>query len=120
MQLNPIKIGERIKEKQLEHGYKQKEIIEKTGISKAAISNYVNGNRIPDTEAALKLSIALDISIEWLLTGKNSLEKLTNEEEKIIQAYRSASPGIQEATRKILDIKELEEKLYDWKNGKEA
>ena len=74
--LNAIEIGNRIKEKQKEKNFKQKDIIEKTGISKAAISNYISGTRVPDTESALKLSLVLETSIEWLLTGKTTNEKL--------------------------------------------
>ena len=48
------------KEKQKEKNFKQKDIIEKTGISKAAISNYISGTRVPDTESALKLSLVLE------------------------------------------------------------
>lgn len=117
MQLDAIKIGERIKEKQLEYGYKQKEIIEKTGISKAAISNYVNGNRIPDTESALKLSNVLNISMEWLLTGKTTNENLSLEEQLLLDAYRDANPAIKMATRKLLDIPDNTEKLSQSKIG---
>lgn len=105
--LKAEKIGKRIKEKQIELGYKQKEIIEKTGISKAAISNYINGSRVPDTESILKLSITLETTIEWLLTGKSTNENLSEEEELIIKAYKEADPAIQIATKKLLDIKEI-------------
>lgn len=96
MKLEAEKIGKRIKSRQTELGYKQKEIIEKTGISKAAISNYIGGNRIPDTEAILKLSLTLNTTIEWLLTGKSTNENLTKEEKELIQAYRIASENAKE------------------------
>ena len=60
--LNSIEIGTRIKERQKILGLKQKDIIEKTGISKAAISNYVNGGRIPEAEALYKISKILNTS----------------------------------------------------------
>lgn len=116
--LDAVEIGKRIKEKQLEHKYKQKEIIEKTGISKAAISNYINGSRVPDTESILKLSITLETSIEWLLTGKSINENFSTEEEKvIIEAYKKADPGIQLATRKLLDVELHSEKSLNSQVG---
>ena len=81
--LNAIEIGNRIKEKQKEKNFKQKDIIEKTGISKAAISNYISGTRVPDTESALKLSLVLETSIEWLLTGKTTNENFSEDEKEI-------------------------------------
>ncbi len=116
--LDAVEIGKRIKEKQLEHKYKQKEIIEKTGISKAAISNYINGSRVPDTEAILKLSITLETSIEWLLTGKSINENFSTEEEKaIIEAYKKADPAIKIATKKLLDVELNSEKSLNSQVG---
>lgn len=118
--LRAEEIGKRIKEKQIELGYRQKEIIEKTGISKAAISNYINGSRVPDTESILKLSIALETTIEWLLTGKSTNENLSEEEKLIIKAYRETDPAIQTATKKLLDVKDIGtdmEKLSSYRTG---
>ena len=115
--LDSIAIGNRIKEKQEEHHYKQKEIVEKTGISKSAISNYISGNRVPDTETILKLSYVLNTSIEWLLTGKSTNENYTAEEKSVIEAYRKADSAEQGVIKKILDIQETEEKLSHSKIG---
>lgn len=115
--LNAIEIGNRIKEKQKEKNFKQKDIIEKTGISKAAISNYISGARVPDTESALKLSLVLETSIEWLLTGKTTNENFSEDEKEIIHCYKQAAPAIQEAVRKLLDVPEKNEKVIrfeDW------
>lgn len=61
-------IGNRIRLKIKESGLKQKDIVESSGISKAALSNYISGNRVPDTEAIYKISKELGTSIEWILT----------------------------------------------------
>lgn len=50
---------------------KQIDICRKTGISKNAISNYISGNRIPDTISLYKLAELFGVSMEWLLTGNN-------------------------------------------------
>ncbi|HCJ57475.1 hypothetical protein SDC9_125561 [bioreactor metagenome] len=49
----------------------QKEACELTGISKNAMSNYVNGNRIPESLMLYKLAKLFRTSMEWILTGEN-------------------------------------------------
>lgn len=110
-------IGERIKEKLTEHGYKQKELIEKTGISKAAISNYMNGNRVPDTESVLKISNILETSVEWLLTGRTTNENLTPEEKNIINAYRNSDSRTKEIIKLSLEPYNQSRKLSESKIG---
>ncbi len=56
---------------------------------------------------------------------KLSLSKnddISSEEQKLLEAYRSASPGIQDATRKLLDLDmpEQETNLSDYDIGKKA
>lgn len=70
--LDTNQISNRIVNRIKELGMKQKDICEKAGIAKSAMSNYMNGNRVPDTETILKLSNILEISIEWILTGESS------------------------------------------------
>ncbi len=104
--LNANEIGNRIKLKIKESGLRQKDIVEASGVSKAALSNYISGNRIPDTEAIYKISKELGISIEWILTGESTIENFSEEERHLMQAYKNANSSIKEATRKLLDIKE--------------
>lgn len=88
--LNSIEIGIRIKERQKVLQLKQKDIIEKTGLSKAAMSNYVNGIRVPETEALYKISKALETSMEWILVGKSTSENFTLEEQELIRIFRDS------------------------------
>lgn len=63
--------GKRIKFLMNLNDMKQIDICKVTGISKNAISNYISGNRIPDTVSLYKLAEYFSVSMEWLLTGKN-------------------------------------------------
>ena len=63
--------GERVKFLMKLNNMKQIDICRKTGMSKNAISNYINGNRIPDTTALYKIAELFNVSMEWLLTGHN-------------------------------------------------
>lgn len=69
MKENFIGIGKRIKSALDSKGLKQIDACKKANISKNAISNYINGNRVPDTTSLYKLSKLLNVSMEWLLTG---------------------------------------------------
>lgn len=86
--LNAIEIGKRIKTLQEKKGWKQIELIEKTCISKGAISNYISGNRVPSSEELLKISKALDTTMEWILTGKHTNENLSETEKELIEYFR--------------------------------
>lgn len=104
--LNSIEISSRIKSKMKELNLRQKDICDQTGIAKSAMSNYMNGNRIPDTETILKICKSLNTSIEWILTGKkmSSNANLSEEELNLIQAYREVSPEVKKIVINTLEI----------------
>lgn len=94
-------VGLRIQELLDNLGVKQADVVRETGISKNALSNYVNGNRIPDNKALYALSKFFNVSMEWILTGKNiysednkSLKSpelrvlLSSEELELLSLYR--------------------------------
>ena len=78
-------IGKRLSEQMNRLNLKQVDICKITGLSKNAVSNYVNGNTIPDTLSIYKLSQALDTSIEWILTGKDFEPKKNNPPTSVTQ-----------------------------------
>ena len=48
-------------------GDTQNEMARKAGLTKSAISNYINGSREPRQDAIYKLSEAYDVSPSWLM-----------------------------------------------------
>ncbi|MBU5312250.1 helix-turn-helix domain-containing protein [Tissierella carlieri] len=109
-------IGVRISEQMSKLDLKQVDICKITGISKNAMSNYVNGNRVPDTMAIYKLSKVLKVSIEWLLTGEetalheeNLLDteqiRMTDDERDMIAKFRILEYEDQQDTLDIIDMK---------------
>lgn len=92
--LSATDIGLRIKCKLDEFNLKQKDLVELTNLSKNTISNYISGNRIPDTNAIYKISKVLNTSIEWLLTGEKSSNferTLDKEDYELLNLYSSCS-----------------------------
>lgn len=108
-------IGLRISEQMDRLNLKQADICRMTGISKNAMSNYVNGNRVPDTLGVYKLSKALKVSIEWLLTGESEDKRadelsegpdgLSTTETDIIKKFRQLDYDSQDDVIGFIDLK---------------
>ncbi|WP_420805161.1 helix-turn-helix domain-containing protein [Gottschalkia acidurici] len=106
-----------MQQKLTEYNLKQKDLCNLTNLSKNAISNYISGNRVPDTNSIYKISIALNVSIEWLLTGEetlrtpnNSLGNLSVEEIRIITLFRKLNSIERNKIEGMLEIKVFESK----------
>lgn len=56
-------------------GMEIKQLASKTGISKNTIDNYLSGQKsLPNAENAVLIAKALNVSVEFLVTGKNTVE----------------------------------------------
>ena len=97
-------------------GYTNSKLTEALSLSKNAVGNYKNG-QIPNATILYNISQLLGTTVEYLLTGKNVNENLTDEEKNIIVAYRKADPAEQVVIKKILDIQEQKEKSSQSKVG---
>jgi transcriptional regulator with XRE-family HTH domain len=71
---------------------KVKELAAKTGISKHTLDNYLNVREyMPSADAAVKIAGVLGVSVEYLVTGKDTmLKKLSMEPEirTLVQKYK--------------------------------
>ena len=92
---------------------KQKDIVDKTGLNKSTISNYCNGNRVPNQKNIAIISDAFDISPAWLMgydVGmKRSKEEskdyvVTLEEQKILVELQAIDPRDRELILSTLAI----------------
>ena len=64
-------IGQRMKSR-LEHlGMNQKELARKLGITQSTLNGYFTGYREPDIRTIERLSEALEVSVEYLITGRD-------------------------------------------------
>lgn len=107
-------ISNRIKLAMEQQGLKQSELVEKTGISKGALSSYISGRYIPKQKNIYLLSHALSVSEAWLMGLDVPMERSTlsdinknddvylvvDEHEKtLIESYRSSD----EDTKRMVD-----------------
>lgn len=65
-------VGERIKDRREELGWKQDDLATKAGISKSFLSDLENGKRKVGADKLLDIARALSLSLDYLMTGKNA------------------------------------------------
>ncbi|MDD7218889.1 MAG: helix-turn-helix domain-containing protein [Clostridia bacterium] len=109
-------INQRMFEIMKKKNIKSVDIANKLGISKSVISNWKSRETNPPAEYIVPICELMGVSIEFLLTGKERKD-LSEEESKIIEAYRKADPAEQGVIKKILDIQENTERSYQSKTG---
>jgi SOS-response transcriptional repressor LexA/transcriptional regulator with XRE-family HTH domain len=113
-------------------GVSNKEIAERLGVSKSAVTNYVEG-RIPSADMLAKISELTSYSIHWLITGEGSklvsqkteadLDKGEAERRRyakdLLKRVLEVSGSLQPAA--LADSLHIEpRKLYEWHEGKEV
>lgn len=84
-------------------GIKPVDLVKKTGISKATISQYLSGKYNPGQERLEIIAKALNVPEAWLLGYDLATElPLNADEAEIISLYRSANPQIKDAVKSVL------------------
>lgn len=61
--------NERLQQAISRSGMTQKELAEKVGITEAAVSHYLKGDRMPRSAVAVKLADVLNMSVDELMGG---------------------------------------------------
>ncbi len=64
-----------LKEIRLKKGFTQQKVALDLSISREALSYYENGRRSPDVQMLLLLSDYFDVSIDYLITGREFISK---------------------------------------------
>lgn len=60
------------------------------GLSSTAITDWARRGTVPAGDTCLKIADYLNVSAEWLITGKE--EGMSNEEKKLLTIYQKLSP----------------------------
>lgn len=79
--------GKRLKNCLKNAGYTQIKATEELNLSKNAIFNYTKG-RIPEAKILYELSELCNVSMEYLLTGKENYNELSENEKLLVNDYR--------------------------------
>ena len=82
--------SERIKEGMALRGLKQVDLVERTGISKGALSSYISGRYIPKQNNTFLIAKALDVNEAWLMGADVPMERVPNKTESVQSSSVSA------------------------------
>ena len=70
----------KVKEELGYKGLSQKELAASTGISYNTLQSWMTKDRLPDASDAVKIAAALDVSVEFLVTGNENSKLQDNAE----------------------------------------
>lgn len=96
-------IGSRIRKYREIKGLSQTQLAKKIGVSSGRLSNWEQGMYRPNADILVNICKALDISPSELLDVQISTDNLSEQERKLVTAYRS-KPELQKAVNILLGI----------------
>lgn len=106
--------AERIKEGMELRQLKQADLVEKTGISKGALSSYISGRYVPKQNNIFLIAKALNVNESWLMGNDVPLERRKPDRKKgiVIPVLGRVAAGIPiDAIEEIIDTEEIAEEL---------
>lgn len=128
--VNASSFGERLRE--AFGGVSNKDIAERIGVGKSAVTNYIEG-RIPSADMLAKISELTNYSIHWLITGEGSKFVDWKTEAELSEREREHQRYAQDLLKRVLEVsgslqpaalaKSLHintRTLYEWHEGKEV
>ncbi len=98
-------IGSRIRRYREARGLSQKQLAARLGVSNSRVSNWEQGVNRPDADILAALCTALEVSPSELLDVRLAADELTDEERRLVAAYRS-KPDLRPAVRILLGMAE--------------
>jgi transcriptional regulator with XRE-family HTH domain len=106
--INPKKVSERLNELIKRTGLKQYQFAEKCDITAAALSTYLNKERIPESAILARIADFTHTSMEWLLTGKTVNEQIMEKGEEFNdQVLKDMADEIEIWREKALEAENL-------------
>lgn len=98
-------IGSRIRKYREENNLSQKQLAEKIGVSNSRVSNWEQGLNRPDADTLAAICVALDVSPSLLLGIQVTGDELTEQERKVLKAYREKE-DVRQAVHILLGVSE--------------
>ena len=71
-----------------EHGLKNADIARETGISNMTLSDWKKGKSTPKQDKLIQIANFFNVSLEYLMTGKESIRNIAEAEEEILSDKR--------------------------------
>jgi len=98
--------NERLKEEMEYTGIQHKELAEKASVTQRALLTYVSTSKpsMPPADVAYRLAKSLDVTVEYLVTGRKSESVLTSSEKTLLSKFNSLNPTKQKVFSDLLNI----------------
>lgn len=90
-----MSIGERLREERERIDLNQEQLGAIGGVKKLAQFNYENNKRAPDTDYLVQIA-KIGIDVNYVLFGTRANNALTDEEQQLLAAFRTAPPAIRQ------------------------
>lgn len=113
---------ERLKQLRLEKGFYQPELAKELNIAKQTVSNWENGNRVPDAETLIKIANYFNCSVDYLLGNSDiknpqhelKIKKAKSLKDELIELMekRSIIKNIDDIDEEHLKLIEMAIKTY--------
>ena len=90
----------------------QQRFVDKTGLNKGSVSQYVNGKNMPSESNAQKIAKAFNVSPEWIMgydtipPGIDESDEYMEEAMRLYRNYMEAAPNIRAAVQSLLGTDE--------------
>lgn len=104
---NQYAFSKRLNQKLADLNYTNKDLHDKTEISEGAISNFVNGKRIPNRYDLEKIANALNTSDNYLLGLTDCTDRSTEELERLLGLSENAMKSLAMLNSNIEEIDDL-------------
>jgi transcriptional regulator with XRE-family HTH domain len=89
----------------IDRGLTQEQLAEQLKITKQAVSHYERGTREPKNQEMYEaIADFFNVDMNYLLGGTTTSLNITDDELRIINAYRQSSNEIKQAVRAVLGI----------------
>jgi transcriptional regulator with XRE-family HTH domain len=105
-------VGERIKARREELGWKQDDLATNAGISKSFLSDIENGKRNVGADKLLDIARALSLSLDYLMTGKNAEKgKQSHKEVQVPKALAEFAADAGLSFRQAIALLEMQNQI---------
>ena len=114
--------SKRIQEGMELRGLKQADLVEKTGISKSALSSYISGRYVPKQNNTFLIAKALNVNEAWLMGADVPMERIdttaenqTRDQKELNEIYIQLSSNNRERvltySKSLLSTQQLDDEL---------
>ena len=98
-----VSFSENLKYLRIRENYTQETLSKALGISRSRLNNYEQGVREPDFETIELIADFFNVSFDFLF-GRSEGFDITDEEIRLVYAFRNADDGLRVSVMKILDL----------------